>query len=386
MPYRRFYNALLLDLIMVNETILSLTKRLISLETIEENISQNHAKVIEQILSENGYSIQKVLLDGVSHYLATIENDGPHLAFIGHYDVVPAGNGWKSNAFEPKEEDGKIFGRGASDMKGALAVQIVTGKKLAELGFYISIFVPGDEEKTNGRSMLPLLKLNKKKIDFVIGGEPTAEKVSGDVIKPGRRGALQGEVTINGIAGHSAYPQKADNPIHKFLKLGQDLIAEIDRGNGSMPATSFQITNINSGEGKYNVIPGEIKFKFDIRNSPATSLKEIEKILSERLSKIGKDFEIKISSRTEPFLTSNEKFLSLIKKGITAVIGHEPRISFEGGTSDCRFVAAYDPQIPIVEIGVPSEGIHGANEFVTIKNLEILEKIYLEVGKNLIKK
>lgn len=365
--------------------IVEITKKLIGLPTFEGNISLEMTNQIEEILTTKGYKIQKVILNNVPHYLAIIEGDGPHLAFIGHYDVVPAGENWKSDPFIAKEENGIIYGRGANDMKGALATQIVAGSKLAKLGFRVSLFIPGDEE-TNSESMPELLKLNNTKIDYVIGGEPTGEKTTGDVIKNGRRGAVRGEVTIFGIPGHTAYAHKAENPIHKLLQIGATIVEPMDDGHENMPPTSLQITNISSGHGQLNIIPGELNFKFDVRNSSKTSIKEVEEIIKNRLDKLGCKYEIQITKKRNHFLTNDLFLINIVKKTINEIVGKEPILSCGGGISDCRFIAEYDPNIPIIEIGVPSENIHGANELVTIKNLELLEEIYLALGKNLLNK
>lgn len=310
-------------------------------------------------------------------------NNGPHLCFAGHIDVVPAGEGWNSDPFAALEKDGVIFGRGAADMKGGVAAFLYAAKNAKDFCGTLSVLLTSDEEgdaEFGTVYMLEKLKELDMLPDYCIVAEPTCEAVFGDTIKVGRRGSVNGVLTIRGRGGHAAYPEKAVNPITLLSRVLPKISdAKLDNGDQYFSASRLVVTDIKGGYGKHNVIPSEITVMFNVRNSTATSNFDIENFIKGVLSGEGIDnYELKISVGSKSFIidsnNSSEQYFGLLSNIIAEESGINPKASTAGGTSDARFIAEYG--IKVLEFGVRNETIHAPNECVEIAEIEKLTAIF----------
>ena len=318
--------------------------------------------------------------------------ESPVFCFAGHTDVVPAGNLalWKTPPFEPTIKDGLLYGRGAADMKGSLAAMLVATTKFVQdypdHKGSISYLITSDEEGPfiNGTTrVIDTLEARQEKIDYCIVGEPSSTNKVGDIIKNGRRGSISGELTIHGKQGHVAYPDHVKNPIH----LAMPALAELsethwDNGNNYFPETSFQLSNIQSGTGATNVVPGHLTAWFNLRYSTELSDEKIVERVNAILTKHQLDFEIKWTFNGKPFITEPGTFVNAIKSSIEKVTGYSPELSTSGGTSDGRFIAPTGAQV--VELGPTNGTIHQINECVSCQDLEHLVDIYYHTLVNVL--
>ncbi|MFT5660284.1 MAG: succinyl-diaminopimelate desuccinylase [Sulfurimonas sp.] len=307
--------------------------------------------------------------------------NGDHLCFAGHVDVVPAGKGWDTDPYEAVEKDGFIFGRGAQDMKSGLAAFIQAVKEAKSFNGTLSLLLTSDEEgeATYGTiKVLEYLKENNMLPDAVVVAEPTCEDDFGDAIKVGRRGSINGYLTLKGKQGHAAYPEKAINPIHNLSQvLGNMAGVNIDEGDEFFSPSKFVVTDIRSGMQVTNVTPNELKMMFNVRNTTITTQKEVRIFVDKHLN--GLDYDLKLTQGSYPFATdTNTKVVKNIDKAIETVTGIKPKHSTAGGTSDARFVAQFG--INVIEFGVKNDTIHGLNERTTRVEVESLFKVF----KNLI--
>lgn len=335
-------------------------------------------------LSALGFSITPLPFGDVKNFWAVRGDGGPLFVFAGHTDVVPSGDesAWTHPPYTPVIEKGLLYGRGAADMKGSLAAMITACESFisqhpnhsGRIGFLIT----SDEEgiAINGTvKVVEWLEKQNKKITWCLVGEPSSTLTVGDVIKNGRRGSLGGELTVKGIQGHVAYPHLADNPIHKVAPALAELAAEVwDEGNEFFPATSFQISNINSGTGATNVIPGTAKVIFNFRFSTQVTAEQLKSQTDAVLQKHGLNYDIHWHLSGEPFLTAKGELVSAATTGIKKVTGTEAELSTAGGTSDGRFIAPTGAQV--VELGPVNATIHQVNECVSIDDLDKLSDIY----------
>ena len=348
--------------------------------------------IIEPILNELGFVSERIDYKNVENLYSVYGNDGPTFCFLGHTDVVPTGpeNLWTHPPFSAKKVDDKIYGRGAADMKGNICAFL---KALSEfvnseenLNFKIAILLTSNEEGESDDGFIDILldKLIQRgeKIDYCLVGEPSSSEIVGDTIRIGRRGSLSGKLKILGKQGHIAYPEKIINPIF----LVSNIITELkekkwDVGNDHFQPTSFQISNINSGTGAGNIVPGELVMDFNFRFcSESTSeglIEEFEKILNSH----DIDYKVEWNLSGLPFLTTKTYFVDLVIDSIKKVLGREPVINNGGGTSDGRFMPVMDAEI--VELGPLNETIHKIDENVSLKDLKDLSKIYLEILKKI---
>ena len=349
-------------------------------------------KVMIGRLRSAGFSIQSLPHGGVKNFWAVHGDSGPILCFAGHTDVVPTGdkNNWAHPPFQGVIDGDYLYGRGAADMKGSLAAMITaTEKFILENPHHkgrIAFLVTSDEEgpAVNGTvKVVEWLKEHNEIPEWCLVGEPSSTKIVGDIIKNGRRGSLGGELIIKGIQGHVAYPQIADNPIHKIAPILSDLTNECwDKGNKFFPATSFQISNINSGTGATNVIPGEVKILFNFRYSTEITEEEIKTRTENILLKNHIDYKISWVSSGKPFITTQGELIKSVKESVFEVAGIEAELSTAGGTSDGRFIAPYGSQV--VELGPVNATIHKVNECTSIKGLDCLSNIYRRVIEKLL--
>ena len=307
--------------------------------------------------------------------------EGEHLCFAGHVDVVPAGKSWDTNPYEAVEKDGYIYGRGTQDMKSGLAAFTQAVKETIEFNGTLSLLLTSDEEgdAVNGTvKVLEFLQNNDMLPDAVIVVEPTCEEKFGDAIKVGRRGSINGYITLKGKQGHAAYPEKAINPIHNISKVLQNMAGvNLDEGDEFFSPSKFVITDIRSGMQVTNVTPNELKMMFNVRNTTLTTQKEVSEFVAKNLE--GLEYELKLTQGSYPFKTdTSTKLVGKIDEAIENVLGFKPKHSTAGGTSDARFMAPLD--IDVIEFGVINDTIHAVNERTSIKEVQNL----CDVFKNLI--
>lgn len=316
---------------------------------------------------------------------------GQTLAFAGHVDVVPTGplQQWISDPFTPTHRDGKLFGRGASDMKTSLAAMVVATQEFYQdcpnpaLG--IAFLLTSDEEgpALDGTVRIcELLHARQETPDYCIVGEPTSVKQTGDMIKNGRRGSLSGKLVVKGIQGHIAYPQLADNPVHRAAPALAELASTVwDEGNEFFPPTSWQISNVQAGTGATNVIPGEMIIDFNFRFCTESNESTLKQRLTDILLKHQLKFDIEWTLGGLPFLTTPGTLVEAVQTAILKVTGLQTELSTTGGTSDGRFIAQTCPQV--IELGPPNATIHKIDEYVSLADIEPLKNIYKEVLMNL---
>jgi succinyl-diaminopimelate desuccinylase len=370
---------------------LELAKSLISKPSITPDDLGCQPIMIDR-LKKIGFEIYPLKFGDVENFWAVHGNSGPLFVFAGHTDVVPAGdeNTWNTKPFEPTIKDGYLYGRGAADMKGGLASMVTaTEKYLKENPDHkgrIAFLITSDEEgvAVNGTvKVMEYLNETNQKIDYCLLGEPSSTSITGDVIKNGRRGSLNGVLKINGKQGHVAYPHLAKNPIHLVSPALDNLCKqEWDNGNDYFPATSFQISNMHSGDGVTNVIPGDAQVMFNFRYSTETTKEELQKKVYEILDSHNLDYSIEWSHSGYPFLTPKGELVSACIVAIKKIKGIETELSTSGGTSDGRFIAQEGTQV--VELGPVNATIHQANESVLVQDLDDLSEIYYQVLTNIV--
>mgnify|MGYP000560076245 FL=1 len=370
---------------------LELAKSLISMASVTPDDNGCQALMIER-LEKIGFTIYPLKFGDVDNFWAVHGNNGPIFSFAGHTDVVPAGDDdeWESNPFEPTIKNGMLYGRGAADMKGSLASMVVATENFIEKNpnhnGIIAFLITSDEEGVaiNGTAkVMDFLKDNNQKIDFCLVGEPSSTAILGDVIKNGRRGSLNACLRVKGKQGHIAYPQLADNPIHLVTPaLNQLCDEQWDNGNDYFPATSFQISNIHSGDKVTNVIPGEVEVMFNFRYSTETTKEELQKRVNDILDSHKLNYFVEWSHSGYPFLTPKGELVSACVDAIEKIKAIKPELSTSGGTSDGRFIAQEGTQV--VELGPNNSTIHQVNESVSVQDLEDLSKIYSQVLTNIL--
>jgi succinyl-diaminopimelate desuccinylase len=368
-----------------------LAKALISRASVTPEDKGCQSMMIER-LEKIGFTIHSLPFGGVKNFWATHGSSDPVFAFAGHTDVVPVGieSQWKTKPFEPTIIDGMLYGRGAADMKGSLASMLVATEHFVTehpnhpgtIGFLIT----SDEEgpAINGTvKVVEYLQKNNQKVDYCLVGEPSSTDTLGDVIKNGRRGSLNAFLTIKGKQGHIAYPQLANNPIHLAVPALHALCNEAwDNGNEYFPATSFQFSNIHSGTGVTNVIPGEVEVVFNFRYSTETTFEQIKDRVLQILDEHRLDYDIEWQHSGLPFLTPRGALVNACVDAIRDINGIEAELSTSGGTSDGRFISQMDTQV--VELGPLNATIHQINECVSVDDLENLTLVYRQVLKNIL--
>ncbi len=343
-------------------------------------------------LSDIGFRVERLRYGNVDNLWARRGDGAPLLCFAGHTDVVPTGplEEWRSDPFKPAIRDGLLYGRGAADMKSGLAAMLTAAESfVAECTAHrgaIAFLITSDEEgpSVDGtRRVIETLRERGEHIDWCIVGEPSSETSIGDTIKIGRRGSLSGRLTVHGVQGHIAYPQFADNPIHSFAPALAELSSRLwDQGNEHFQPTTFQVSNLNAGTGAPNVIPGELKARFNLRYSPVQTLEQLKRTVEEVLGRHRVNYTLEWYLSGEPFYTPPGPLSSAVCAAVRTVTGREPALSTGGGTSDGRFIAPMGAQV--VELGVVNASIHKVNECVRIEDIDTLHTIYLQVLRNLL--
>ncbi len=331
-----------------------------------------------------GFACTPLPFGDVSNFWAERGTDGPLLVFAGHTDVVPAGpeNQWQSPPFEPVLRDGFLFGRGAADMKASLAAMVIACEEFVaahpdhhgRIGFLITSDEEGPAVDGTVRVM-DFLRQQGVVIDWCLVGEPSSTAELGDVIKNGRRGSLNATLTVCGTQGHIAYPQLADNPIHRALPALHALASEHwDSGNAFFPPTSMQLSNMRAGTGATNMIPGELEAVFNFRFSTEVTDTGLRERTEAILQAHGLDYRIDWSLSGQPFLTPGGDLVDASMASIREILGVEAQLSTAGGTSDGRFIAPSGAQV--VELGPVNATIHKINESVRAEDLPRLAAVY----------
>jgi len=334
-----------------------------------------------------GFHVERLRYGKVDNLWARRGKDAPLLVFAGHTDVVPPGppDEWRSDPFQATEDGGYLYGRGAADMKGSLAAMVTAceGFTAASPGHRgsIAFLITSDEEgpAVDGTvRVVEELERRGEKIDWCLVGEPTSRERVGDTIKNGRRGSLNGVLRIIGKQGHVAYPQLADNPIHRAAPLLAELAAtEWDAGNEYFPPTTFQVSGITSGTGAENIIPGHLDICFNLRFSTASTAESLQERIERLLQHHGLKYEIEWKLSGQPFLTQPGELVDAARRAIREVTGIEAGLSTSGGTSDGRFIAPTGAQV--LELGPVNETIHRVNESININDLEKLALVYEKI-------
>ncbi len=349
-------------------------------------------ELITARLAALGFLCERIDSSGVSNLWARRGTAAPLVVFAGHTDVVPTGplDAWTSNPFTPSERDGKLYGRGAADMKSSLAAFVT-----AIEGFIaehpdppgsIALLLTSDEEgdATHGTTLVvETLKARGETLDYCIVGEPTCVDTLGDMIKNGRRGSLSGKLTVKGTQGHIAYPHLARNPIHLAAPALTELAAmKWDEGNEYFPPTSWQMSNIKAGTGATNVIPGTLEVLFNFRFATVHTAEDLKRQVHAILDRHGLDYELAWTLGGKPFLTPRGALVAAIEEAIHQTLDLTPELSTTGGTSDGRFIAEICPQV--VEFGPVNATIHKLDECISVDAVAPLSDIYRRTLKNLL--
>lgn len=349
---------------------------------------------LKSILIPLGFEIHDLPFEGrggtypVKNFFARRGTSSPHICFAGHTDVVPAGDidAWSVPPFEGTVKDGKLFGRGTSDMKANIAAFIAAIQNFLEVRKdfkgSISLLITGDEEKEaiNGtQRVLEWMKEHNHIPDVCLVGEPSNPDFMGQEIRIGRRGSLSGHLTVHGKQGHVAYPERCQNPLPPLVKMLDSLASyKFDDGNEFFPPSSLQITTIDFGNKAGNVVPAKGSAQFNIRFCTVWDFEGLEQKIRSLLNDVGASYDIQFTRGAQPFLTKPGDWTNLVAQAVQSVTGHTPILGTGGGTSDARFVAAY---CPVVEFGLINQTIHQIDEHCTLADLEQCESIYQEILK-----
>ncbi len=370
----------------LNSETLDLLSDLVSYKSVTPDDTECQ-KYIESYLKNVGFTTEYIKYGNVQNMISTFGNGSPCLAFIGHTDVVPPGDlsKWKSDPYTLLNDSGMLIGRGAADMKGGIACFMSAVKEFLDNHKItygsIKLILTADEEGDAINGIRKLVDQNIFKnddLDFCLVGEPSSSDEIGDVIRNGRRGSITGNLTVHGIQGHVAYPEKANNPIHSSSEVLSNLLKiTFDNGNEFFPPTSFQVSNINAGTGVDNVIPGEVKISFNIRYSTETNADKIKENIVNVIESSNVEYDLTWKHSGEPYLTTDEKFLAICRESIKDITALDTIISTNGGTSDGRFMAKVCKQV--IELGLTNRSIHKINESVKEEDLEILKNIYKKI-------
>ncbi|KVD26511.1 succinyl-diaminopimelate desuccinylase [Burkholderia ubonensis] len=374
---------------------LALTEQLIARASVTPD-DQHCQQIMTERLAALGFDIETIASHGVTNLWAVKRGaagrDGKLLAFAGHTDVVPTGplEQWTSPPFIPAHRDGKLYGRGAADMKTSLAGFVVATEEFVAAHpnhrGSIAFLITSDEEgpATDGTvKVVELLETRGERVDYCIVGEPTSTAELGDVVKNGRRGSMSGELIVKGVQGHIAYPHLAKNPIHLLAPALAELAAEQwDEGNEYFPPTTWQVSNLHAGTGATNVIPGHIDLLFNFRFSTASTVDGLQARVHAILDKHGLDYELNWSISGLPFLTPRGELSNALETAIRAETGLTTELSTTGGTSDGRFIARICPQV--IEFGPPNGSIHKIDEHIEVRFIDPLKNVYRRVLEQLI--
>jgi succinyl-diaminopimelate desuccinylase len=348
--------------------------------------------LIAERLRRAGFTCESLRFGEVDNLWATHGSGAPVLVLLGHTDVVPPGprENWSSDPFIPEVRDGKLYGRGTADMKGSVAAFVValeqfTAKHPRHAGT-VGLLLTSDEEgdAIDGvRKVAEVFRERGQRIDWCITGEPSSKEVLGDLLRVGRRGTLSAMLTVHGVQGHVAYPDKARNPIHLAMPALAELAArKWDDGFDTFPPTSFQVSNVHAGTGANNVIPGELQVLFNLRYNPTWRAGQLEQQCETVLHAHGLEYTIQWHRGGEPFHTPEGPLRAAAREVLAGFAGGAPEESTGGGTSDARFIAPLGAQC--IEIGPVNASIHKVDEHVAVADLEALPELYLALIERLL--
>ncbi|QNA91098.1 succinyl-diaminopimelate desuccinylase [Massilia sp. Dwa41.01b] len=368
-----------------------LTEELIALDSITPN-DRGCQRRLAELLAPLGFTCETIESNGVTNLWARRGRTSPVFVFAGHTDVVPTGpvEQWESAPFTPTVRDGKLYGRGAADMKTSIAAMVVACEEFvashSDHKGSIAFLITSDEEgpATDGTAIVcDLLEERGETLDYCLVGEPTSSHILGDTIKNGRRGSLTGHLVIKGVQGHVAYPQLARNPIHQAAPALAELAAQVwDEGNEYYAPTTMQISNLHSGTGASNVIPGHMTIDFNFRFSTASTAEGLEARVHAILDHHLLDYTLEWTLSGLPFLTPKGTLSDAVCKAIHDESGVTTELSTTGGTSDGRFIARICPQV--IECGPPNASIHKIDEHVELRFIDPLKNIYRRTLENLL--
>lgn len=374
----------------MSRTALELSKALIARPSVTPE-DAGCQDLIADFLKELGFATRRMPFGPVSNLWARLGSSAPLFVFAGHTDVVPSGpeEDWQSPPFEPSLRDGYLFGRGAADMKGGIAAMLAaTGEFLksetctGSIGFLITSDEEGDAVDGT-RRVLEVLAEEGQLPDYCLVGEPSSMHSVGDQLRHGRRGSMSGVLQVRGVQGHVAYPHLAANPITMAAKAIQALKQAVwDEATPDFPATNLEFSNISSGTGASNVIPGELSAHFNFRFAPGSTASTLRERATALIAAECRDFHIEWTTSALPFLTEDSEFKRHMAAAVRRVTKRDPIFDTGGGTSDARFFAAH--ACPVIELGPCNETIHQVNECVRVDDLNTLTRIYLEVLKCLV--
>lgn len=349
-------------------------------------------ELMTDFLQPLGFDIEYLNFEDTQNLWARRGSEAPLFVFAGHTDVVPTGplDEWDTPPFEPTEKGDLLYGRGAADMKGSLASMMTACENFinehANHKGSIAFLITSDEEgpaKHGTVKVIETLVARDEMIDWCIVGEPSSHLKFGDTVRVGRRGSINGFLTLNGKQGHVAYPELIDNPIHRLAPiLSQITNEQWDEGNEYFPPTSFQVSNLNSGTGAENVVPGVLKLTFNLRFSSELTPETIKSRITRIIDNNSDDYELKWRLSGLPFITPKGELTAAVEKAVNDTVGYMPVLSTGGGTSDGRFIAPSGAQV--IELGPLNDTIHKINECVSIKDLDLLSISYKKVLKNLL--
>lgn len=371
--------------------VLELARELVRRPSVTPDDAGCQALLAER-LAGIGFRVEHLRFGDVHNFWARRGDAGPVLCFAGHTDVVPTGplDDWTHPPFAAEIADGQLWGRGAADMKAGLAAMIVATEEFLaarpDHAGSIAFLITSDEEgpaQDGTVKVIETLEARGEKIDWCLVGEPSSKTRLGDMLRIGRRGSLSCDLVVRGIQGHVAYPEKALNPLHQLAPFMAELVElEWDAGNEAFPPTSLQLTNLHSGTGFRNVIPGSAEFKFNIRYSTEQTMDSLKARIIALLERHGLDYEVSWRDAGRPFLTPPGRFLESVRDVVREVAGLDPELSTGGGTSDGRFIAPTGAAV--VELGPVNASIHKIDEHVRVDDLEPLKDLYLGILRRLL--
>jgi len=349
-------------------------------------------RLIAELLYQAGFVTEHLKFGEVDNLWARYGSAAPALVFAGHTDVVPTGprEQWEVDPFAATVQGDRLMGRGAADMKGSLAAMINACRRFVERyprsGGSLGLLITSDEEGAADDGTLKVMEALASRgetFQYCVVGEPSSATQLGDTVRIGRRGSLSGIMTIRGVQGHVAYPLASDNPIHALGKFVTAMTREpVDAGNEHFPPTTFQMVNVHSDAGAPNVVPGELKCRFNLRYSNVWTHEQLAARIERLLRELGIDYEIRWRVAGKPFLTKPGRLTEAVQTAVREATGLETELSTSGGTSDGRFIAPYG--IDVVELGPINATIHKVNEVVSIADLERLERIYFRIAELLL--
>ena len=374
-----------------NKTVLDLTRNLVRAQSVTPADSGCQA-LLGTALQEAGFRLESMPFGEVENLWARRGDGGPLLCFAGHTDVVPPGpvEAWGVDPFAGEIRDGRLVARGAADMKSGLAAMTVACLRFVrdypDHPGSIAFLVTSDEEgeaRDGTLRVMQALDRRGERIDWCVIGEPSSTDVLGDTIRVGRRGSLTGLMTLRGIQGHVAYPQEARNPIHDLADFVSALNREpLDRGNRHFPPSSFQMVNVHSDTGATNVIPGELRCRFNFRYSTEWTQGALIEHVESLLARLDIDCDIDWRDVGRPFLTADGTLTAAAARAVHEQTGQQPELSTSGGTSDGRFISPYG--VDVVEVGPVNRTIHKVNEEVRVDDLPVLQRIYYRIAELLL--